>query len=73
MAYNKDDFLNHMDNWIERFRNAQAVDPEIPIQIPGDFERLMEEKRSKEGVNLLQAVKNDLFELSKKFDVPFLD
>jgi len=67
----KEDFLENMDRWIERFRNAEAVDIKNPVQIPGDFERLMEERRSKEGVNLLQAVKDDLMELSNKFDTPF--
>lgn len=67
----KEDFLGNMDKWIERFRNAEAVDPKKPVQIPGDYERLMEERRTKEGVNLLDAVKNDLIELSKKLDVPY--
>lgn len=69
----KEDFLENMDKWIERFRNAEPVHQENPVQIPGDFERLMEEKRTKEGVNLLDAVKEDLYELSQKLKVPFFD
>ncbi|MGL1887251.1 MAG: Ldh family oxidoreductase, partial [Reichenbachiella sp.] len=60
----KEDFLNNMDNWIERFRKSEPIDPKTPVQIPGDYERLMEERRKKDGVSLLKAVEDDLQELS---------
>lgn len=67
----KDDFLNHMDNWIERFRGSKAIDDKNPVLIPGDPEREMEVVRMKEGIPLLVPVVKDLEELSKKLDVPF--
>lgn len=66
-----EEFKKHMDNWIERFRNAATVEGQERVLIPGDPEREMEEKRRKEGVPLLEPVIKDLRELSKKLDVPF--
>lgn len=65
----KEEFLNHMDQWIERFRSAQPVDPNNPVVIPGDPEREMEAIRKKEGLNLLDPVIEDLKEIGDKFGV----
>lgn len=63
-----DDFKQHMDNWIERFRSAKAIEGEHVI-IPGDPEREMEKERMEKGIELLPPVVKDLEELSKKFEV----
>jgi LDH2 family malate/lactate/ureidoglycolate dehydrogenase len=63
-----DDFLTHMDNWIETFRNAPAVEGE-KVLIPGDPEREMEAIRIKEGIPLLKPVVEDLEVLAKKFSL----
>jgi LDH2 family malate/lactate/ureidoglycolate dehydrogenase len=63
-----DDFLTHMDNWIETFRNAPAVEGE-KVLIPGDPEREMETIRIKEGIPLLKPVVEDLEVLAKKFSL----
>lgn len=63
-----DEFKQHMDTWIGRFRSAKAVEGEKVI-IPGDPEREMEKERMEKGFDLLPPVVKDLEELSKKFDV----
>ncbi|MDH5610056.1 MAG: Ldh family oxidoreductase [Cyclobacteriaceae bacterium] len=66
-----EEFKSHMDNWIRRFRNAVPINPEIPVVIPGDPEREMENERRKAGIPLLDPVINDLKGLSEKYQVPF--
>jgi len=63
-----EEFKSHMDNWIERFRKAPAVDGQ-KVLIPGDPEREMEAERMKTGIYLLPPVEKDLEELGKKFGV----
>ncbi len=63
-----DEFKQHMDNWIERFRSAKAIEGKTVI-IPGDPERAMEKERMANGIPLLPPVVKDLEELSKKFEV----
>ncbi len=65
------DFKKHMDNWINRFRNAKTVVGHEKVIIPGDPEREMESIRMKEGIPLLKPVVEDLKFLADKFDVEF--
>jgi L-2-hydroxycarboxylate dehydrogenase (NAD+) len=67
----KDDFLDHMDNWIKRFREATPIDAQNPVLIPGDPERAMEIERKVNGVPLLDSVVADLTQLGEKLKVPF--
>jgi L-2-hydroxycarboxylate dehydrogenase (NAD+) len=69
----KDEFLSHMDNWIDRFRRAKPTQGHKEVVIPGDPERVMEAERRKNGVPLLDPVIRDLTELGKKFEIPFGD
>lgn len=62
-------FKNMMDKWIERFRNTTPINTTNKVLIPGDPERLMEIERMKNGIPVVDAVMNDLEELSKKFRV----
>lgn len=66
-----EDFKNHMDNWIRRFRNSAPVDTEQPVVIPGDPERAMEQERMANGIPLLQPVVEDLQALGDRFGVKF--
>jgi LDH2 family malate/lactate/ureidoglycolate dehydrogenase len=66
-----DEFKSHMDNWIQKFRNAKTIDGHEKVIIPGDPEREMEKIRMKEGIPLLDPVVNDLRSLSEKYNVPF--
>jgi LDH2 family malate/lactate/ureidoglycolate dehydrogenase len=59
-----------MDNWIERFRKAPAIEGEQVI-IPGDPEREMEAERRLSGIPLLAPVVKDLSELGVKMGVTF--
>ncbi len=63
------EFKQHMDTWIRRFRNSEAADPLQPVQIPGDVERKMEKERRSTGIPLLDPVVKDLSELAEKFDL----
>jgi L-2-hydroxycarboxylate dehydrogenase (NAD+) len=64
-----DEFKQHMDNWIRRFRSAKTVPGEEKVLIPGDPEREMETIRMKDGIPLLSAVETDLATLGEKFGI----
>ena len=66
-----DDFKNHMDNWIKRFRNAEPSNPDEPVVIPGDPERAMKKNRMANGIPLLEPVEEDLIKLAQKFNIEF--
>jgi LDH2 family malate/lactate/ureidoglycolate dehydrogenase len=62
------DFKQHMDHWIERFKNAQPIAGEERVLIPGDPEREMEEERLINGIPLLDAVVEDIQQLALQMD-----
>jgi len=66
-----DDFKNHMDNWIRRFRNSTPIDSSQKVLIPGDPERAMEKERMKSGIPLIQPIVKDLKGLAEKFNLDF--
>lgn len=63
-----DDFKKNMDIWINRFRNAEAVEGQ-KVLIPGDPEREMEVIRRKEGIPILDPVIKSLEELGDRFGI----
>lgn len=63
-----DEFKDHMDNWISRFRETKAVEGK-KVLIPGDPEREMEAEREKSGIPLNKKVIEDLKVLAEKFDL----
>ena len=63
------EFKQHMDNWIERFRKAKPADGYDKVLIPGDPEREMETIRIKEGIPIVESVVDDLKDLGKQFDI----
>ncbi|MCU0437211.1 MAG: Ldh family oxidoreductase [Raineya sp.] len=63
-----EDFKKHMDNWINTFRNAKAVEGKKVI-IPGDPERFYEAERMEDGIPLMNAVVEDLNKLAEKLGV----
>lgn len=61
-------FKEHMDKWIRRFRSADAVDDK-KVLIPGDPERLMEKERTHQGIPVVAKVVEDLRTVSEKLEV----
>jgi LDH2 family malate/lactate/ureidoglycolate dehydrogenase len=64
-----DEFKQHMDNWITRFRAAKPAPGHDKVLIPGDPEREMEAIRMQEGIPLVDAVAEDLRKTGERFGV----
>lgn len=63
------EFKQHMDNWISRFRNAEPSAGNSKVLIPGDPEREMETHRMQKGIPVVETVVNDLRALGEKLGV----
>ncbi len=66
-----DEFKEHMDNWIQRFRSATPAEGYDKVLIPGDPEREMEAVRREEGIPLVETVVEDLKAVAGKFSLSF--
>ncbi len=66
----KDEFKDHMDNWIDRFRNSQAIEGK-KVLIPGDPEVEKQEYRLNHGIPLEDFIVEDLQKLAEKFELEF--
>jgi LDH2 family malate/lactate/ureidoglycolate dehydrogenase len=64
-----EEFKHHMDKWIRRFRSSQPIDPQQPVLIPGDPERIMHAQRLHDGVPLMDTVWQDLKAVAEKFGI----
>jgi LDH2 family malate/lactate/ureidoglycolate dehydrogenase len=64
-----EEFKQHMDNWIERFRNAKPAAGHEKVLIPGDPEREMETMRMKNGIPVVESVINELILVGEKFGI----
>ena len=62
-----DEFKSHMDNWIERFRQASTIKDQASVIIPGDPERIMDAERRVSGIPLNHKVVEDLEEVASGF------
>lgn len=62
-----DDFKEHMDKWIQRFRSAKTVEGIDNVVIPGEPEVAMEAERRANGISLLAPVVEDLQAVADKF------
>src|SRR5947199_11082 len=62
-----DEFKQHMDNWITRFRNAKPAPGYEKVLIPGDPEREMEAIRKETGIPLVSSVVDELSEVGARF------
>jgi LDH2 family malate/lactate/ureidoglycolate dehydrogenase len=67
----KAEFKRQIDDWIRIFRQTKPAPGTNGPLIPGDPEREAEAVRSKQGIPLLQAVVDDLLDISKKTGIPF--
>jgi LDH2 family malate/lactate/ureidoglycolate dehydrogenase len=66
-----DDFKNHIDNWIDAFKNANRIDKNQHVIIPGEPEFLLEKERLETGIPLNDKVITDLQELANKLALEF--
>lgn len=64
-----DEFKNHLDNWIERFKSSATVDPDQKVIIPGEPELEAEADRIANGIPLVDAVVEDLNKLAERFNI----
>ena len=64
-----DEFRQHMDQWIQRFRSARPVEGQEQVLIPGDPEREMESERLERGIPLMNSVVEDLRFLGERFKI----
>ncbi len=68
-----DEFKQHMDNWITRFRNATPAPGHDKVLIPGDPERETEALRRLEGIPVEDSVIADLEQVGKRFAIKLGD
>ncbi|MBJ7428794.1 MAG: Ldh family oxidoreductase, partial [Bacteroidia bacterium] len=66
-----DEFKKHIDNWIDSFKNANKIDENQYVIIPGEPEFLLEKERLESGIPLNEKVVNDLKELANKLNLTF--
>ncbi|HTK20981.1 MAG TPA: Ldh family oxidoreductase, partial [Mucilaginibacter sp.] len=64
-----EEFKQHMDNWINRFKSSATIDPDQRVIIPGEPELEAEADRKVNGIPLVDAVVKDLNEIAEKFGV----
>jgi L-2-hydroxycarboxylate dehydrogenase (NAD+) len=64
-----EDFKQHMDNWITRFKNTKPIDANNPVLIPGQPEFEMEKERMVSGIPLFESVVEELKGLGEKMGV----
>ncbi len=65
----KEDFKEHLDNWIKRFKASSTIDPDKKVIIPGEPEYNFEIERRKSGIPLVNSVVADLNILAEKFNI----
>jgi LDH2 family malate/lactate/ureidoglycolate dehydrogenase len=59
-------FKKRIDHWIDVFRKTKPVPGQQAVLIPGDPEHEAEKIRSKTGIPVIEAVVNDLRQISKE-------
>jgi LDH2 family malate/lactate/ureidoglycolate dehydrogenase len=65
------EFKEHMDNWIQTFKNAETIAGQEKVIIPGDPEREMAQRRRTEGIPLQEKVIESLQDVAKELNVDF--
>lgn len=63
------DFKNNIDNWIDAFKNANRIDENQNVIIPGEPEFLLEKERLATGIPLNEKVITDLQELANRLNL----
>lgn len=65
------EFKTHMDNWINRFRQAKPINPDQPVLVPGDPEREFETTRMRHGIPVVDSVVDDLRQIAARWGLEF--
>ncbi len=68
-----EEYMQAIDTWIERFKNAEPVNPQQPVIIPGEPEMQAYRDRIQNGIPLTDPVINDLRVLAIKLGLPFIE
>jgi LDH2 family malate/lactate/ureidoglycolate dehydrogenase len=63
------EFKDNMDTWIQRFKDANRIEPHQPVVIPGEPELEAEADRAVNGIPLVDAVVDDLNEVAQRFGI----
>ena len=66
-----EEFVEHMDNWIKRFKSAATTGDKNQVMIPGEPEFMEYEIRKKEGIKLNEKVLEDLIKLGHEMGIVF--
>lgn len=64
-----EEFKQHMDNWINRFRNAKPAPGHKQVLIPGDPEREYETQRKEKGIPIVSSVAEDIKTVGNRFGI----
>ncbi len=64
-----EEFKQHMDNWIDRFRQAKPAPGHEKVLIPGDPEREYEADRMEKGIPIVTPVVADLKAVGERFGI----
>lgn len=67
-----DEFKQHMDNWIQRFRKATPAQGHKKVLVPGDPEREKEELYMKDGIPVVESVVEDLKKVAEQLGIAAL-
>lgn len=65
------EFKAKMDEWIEAFRSAKPTEGQERVLIPGDPEREAEIRIMREGIKLVPAIREDLWEIARELGIEF--
>lgn len=68
-----EEFKQHMDNWINRFRNATPAPGHEKVLIPGDPEREYETERKAKGIPIVASVVEDLKAVGERFGISLVN
>lgn len=63
------EFKAHMSNWVKTFKNAQRIDANQEVFVPGEIEYRFEKERGISGIPLNAKVVAQLEGLEKKFSI----
>lgn len=65
----KEEYFQSIDTWIERFKNAERIDPQQAVLIPGEPEFECYQERVVNGIPLNEVVLEDLREIAEKMGI----